>query len=291
MRREQATYGVLEWESDDGVRLAARIYGAGNTRALPLVCLPGLTRNARDFETLAEAIANHPRAPRQVICFDYRGRGESGWAAPATYTTDREAADVISGLAVAGVPKAVFLGTSRGGQVIMDIALTRPDLIAGCVLNDIGPFIDREGLTRISKYVGKTRPARTWEEAAERLKAVMGSHFPAFRQEDWVRFARQLLREGEEGIVPDYDPALAEVFADYDPATFTADLWPGFLALKSTPMLVIRGGLSDILSAATVEAMRRSRPDLQVEQIPDQGHAPVLWEPSVVERIATFLPR
>lgn len=287
---DHPAHALLEWRSDDGVPLSARVYGGGRSDRTPLVCLPGLTRNARDFEALARHVANHPTAARQVIAFDYRGRGASGYAPPETYTPAREAEDVAEGLDYAGVRRAVFLGTSRGGILTLLLAVARPELVAGAVLNELGPTIDGRGLKRIARQMGAVRPMAGWDEAVAAVEASFRSIYPGFGPDDWRRLAGQLCRETADGVVFDYDPALARIFDGFDPDTFHLDLWPAFACLAGRPVMVIRGALSDLLTAATVEAMIRRHPGLVPLVVPDQGHAPVLWERSVLERIAAFLP-
>ena len=131
------------------------------TEALPLVCLPGLTRNSRDFHELALSLAAHPETPRQVVSFDYRGRGMSAYDPDwSHYNIGTEAGDIIAGLAHLKIDQAVFLGTSRGGLVIHILAAVAPQLLAGVILNDIGPEIALPGLNEISQYLNSPREPR-----------------------------------------------------------------------------------------------------------------------------------
>ena len=283
------SYGLIEWRSEDGLRLVARIYGCGRPGAVPVVCLPGLTRNARDFERLAEHVSGHPSAARPVIAFDFRGRGQSDWGPPESYTPMTEAADVLAGLAFMGIDRCAVVGTSRGGIVAMLIAAMRGELIERVVLNDIGPRIEPGGLDRVARAMRAAAPSSDWVEAAAGMRATYADVFPGFGDPDWDRLARQLCRTDGDRIVLDYDPRLIRVFDGFDPATFHVDLWPAYASLAAVPLMVVRGALSDLVSPATVEAMRRGHPRFESCVVPDQGHAPVLWERWVLERISGFL--
>ena len=285
----------LRFAADGGVMLAGRDYpparGGGPPAPLPLVCLPGLTRNARDFHDLAVALSQDAETPRRVLAFEFRGRGASDYADPQTYTVAQEARDTIDGLAAAGIHAAAFLGSSRGGIVTMVLAAQRPDLVRAAILNDIGPLIARKGLARIAAGVGRAPAFADWDAAAEALRAAQGEMFPALERDDWLRYARQLCRETATGVVFDYDPALAAVFADAGPDAPLPDLWPLFRGLALRPMMVIRGALSDILTAATVEAMRRTASDLTLIVVDGQGHAPLLWDRPTQDAVEAFLTR
>lgn len=280
---------LAEWTAPDGVRLVARIHGMGGGGAAPpVVCLPGLTRNGRDFAALAAGLTRRA-APRQVISFDFRGRGGSDAADPSTYTPVQEMADVAAGLDALGISRASAVGTSRGGIVAMLLAGARPDLFDRVVLNDVGPFIEAAGLARVQRAMRAAAAAPDWPTMALRIAETYADVFPHFRSADWDRYARQLCREAEGEIVFDYDPGLLHVFDDFDPATFRGDLWAIYLALKDTPVMAVRGALSDLVSPATIETMRRCHPRFESCVVPDQGHAPVLWESSILERIGDFL--
>lgn len=276
--------------TDDGVALLGREWAADadGGRRLPLVCLPGLSRSGRDFLAIAEAIATDASRPRRVIAIDFRGRGGSGTAPPATYTPAREAADVTAVLAALGIGRAAFLGTSRGGLVTMVLALTRPELIGAAILNDIGPVIETAGLARIGGYLGAPPPA-TWELATRALRASQRGFFPMLDDSGWERYARQIYREGGDRPLLDYDPMLAVSFAAFDPAKPVPEFWSGFEALAGKPVLAIHGALSDILSAATIAAMAEHHPGLAVHTVDGEGHAPLLWDEAAIGAVARFL--
>jgi pimeloyl-ACP methyl ester carboxylesterase len=274
----------------DGLRLHVREYGARTAPGLPVVCLPGLARTTADFDILAGALAGDPQHPRRVLAVDYRGRGLSDHDPnPDNYSIPVELDDVLSVLTARTVESAVFVGTSRGGLILMALAALRPGAIAGVVLNDIGPVIEAQGLMRIKSYVGKLPQPRGFEDGAEILRRLFGPQFTRLGHADWLASARRTWREQDGRLVVTYDPNLARTLAAIDPDHPLPPLWPQFDALAEVPLMVIRGANSDILSAATVEAMRARRRETTVIQIPDQGHAPLLAETDTIARIACFV--
>jgi pimeloyl-ACP methyl ester carboxylesterase len=274
--------------AQDGLRLHVRDYGAPLSRALPVVCLPGLARTAADFESLALALSNGGQ--RRVVALDYRGRGKSDYDPdPANYNLHVELADLLAVLTAFGIGRAAFIGTSRGGILTMLLAVARPTAIAGCVLNDIGPVIELEGLMRIKGYVGKLPQPASFGEAADKLQQRFGSHFPKWDNADWLAFAHRTFKEDGRRIVPDYDPALASVLASVSPERPLPPLWREFDALARIPVMVVRGANSDILSAATVQAMRERRRSLEVAEVADEGHAPALRDAATCSRVAAFV--
>src|SRR5215510_6433591 len=214
LKRASAAGYSLFVSAQDGLRLHVRAHGARTNRALPVVCLPGLARTTADFDALAVALASDRERPRRVLALDYRGRGKSDYdRKPANYSLQVELADVLSVLTALGIGRAVFVGTSRGGILTMLLAVARPTAIAGCVLNDIGPVIELEGLMRIKGYVGKLPQPASFGEAADALRQRFGSHFPKWNDADWRAFAHRTFKEDGGRIVPDYDLALATVLA------------------------------------------------------------------------------
>lgn len=267
----------------DGLRLHYRDYPGPKDRP-PLLCLHGLTRNARDFAVFAE----HYSPSWRVIALDFRGRGLSDYdPAPAGYNPLIYARDVIELLHTLDIPKAICVGTSLGGLVTMTIAATAPQRIAASILNDIGPEFTDVGLDRIRSYVGKDRRFASWDEAAEAIAGIQGPAFPNYDHGDWVAMARRNCRERDGEIVFDYDMAVALPF-EAQP-TPKVDLWPIFKALGQHPLLVVRGELSDLLSAATLEKMHEAVPAMKSVTVPAIGHAPMLDEPEAVAAIDEFL--
>jgi pimeloyl-ACP methyl ester carboxylesterase len=285
--RRPTPWRPVTWQARDGITLYGRVWGDAGLPGLPLLCLPGLTRNADDFDAIAAALSSGPAA-RRVVCFDFRGRGRSGHAPVETYTPATEADDTALGLAALGLERVAILGTSRGGLVAMVLALTQPQRVAAAILNDIAPVIERAGLARIAGYVGVAPPA-DWDEAAAALKASQGEMFPGLDAAGWRRFARQIHRDEAGRPVLSYDPKIGEAFKAFDPANPPPPFWPGFEALAAVPAMVIHGALSDILSAATVAEMAARHPHLTVHTVADEGHAPLLWDEPTQRAIAHFL--
>jgi len=277
------------WFSKDGLRLHYRDYpaAAGNARP-PILCLPGLTRNARDFAGVADRLAGDWR----IIAAELRGRGESERAKdPMSYVPATYLADISALIEQAGLDRFILFGTSLGGILSMLIAATHPGKVAGLLLNDIGPAIDPAGLVRIRGYVGKAGSHPTWLHAARSLAEVHATAYPDYRLEDWIDMAKRLCRLTPGGrIVADYDSAIAEPFKV--PGNESAgDLWPLLDALKPIPSLLVRGGLSDIISTATADRMVAELPLMERVEVPRVGHAPTLFEPECDAAIDRLLAR
>jgi pimeloyl-ACP methyl ester carboxylesterase len=274
------------YHGSDGLRLYARIYPARQDGGLPVLCLPGLTRNSRDFAALAE----HMSERHEVIAADLRGRGRSAWDPdPKHYHLTHYVEDAWSLLDSRGTTRVLIVGTSLGALMGMVMA-ARPDRIAGVVLNDAGPELDLAGLLRIGSYAGKLPPVKSWAEAAAQAKTVHEKAVPGLTDAQWMDYARRNYREDAAGVpVPDMDPQIASGFKQ--PPTGPLQMWPLWSQITAVPMLVIRGGVSDLLSAATVERMRREKPDLEILTVPNRGHTPLLDEPECLEAIDGFLNR
>lgn len=271
------------YQSDDGLRLYARDYPGPAPDAPVILCLPGLTRNSKDFAVLADDL----RQTHRVICPDQRGRGRSARDADASrYRPDQYAQDMRVLLNVLEISAVIVIGTSLGGLMAILMMATDPQRIQAAVLNDVGAEVDPRGIARIAGYVGKTAPANNWEEAAEQTAITNGAAFPDFNSNDWHAMARDLYVQ--EGRVPvlDYDPAIALGLAT---GTAAPILWPLFSMLDKKPMLVIRGEVSDILSVETLAEMSRRLPHLISLTVPRRGHAPTLNETAARDAIAQFL--
>jgi pimeloyl-ACP methyl ester carboxylesterase len=268
----------------DGLKLHFRDY-PGDAGKPPLLCLPGLTRNARDFAEFAERYS--PRF--RILALAFRGRGLSEYdPIPARYVPPTYAHDVIELLDQLEIPRAIFVGTSLGGLVTMLMAVMAPQRIVATILNDVGPELTVEGLDRIKSYVGKEVRFRSWDEAANVVAANNAHAFENYAHDDWVRLTKRNCREENGEIVFDYDMAIAEPFNAPAP-TPQFDMWPLFAALAQKPLLVIRGAKSDLLSAAAAEKMRAAAPDMKLAVVPGVGHAPELTEPEAVAAIDGFL--
>ncbi|HSB97337.1 MAG TPA: alpha/beta hydrolase [Spongiibacteraceae bacterium] len=273
------------YPSADGLQLYCRIYDAAITDAPTVLCLPGLTRNSRDFVELA----THLQSRYRVLALDLRGRGRSAYDLqwqnyqPGTYLADIAALCVALNLA-----RVNIIGTSLGALLAMVFAAQQPSLVGGIVLNDAGPEIDPNGAARIARYVGLQQPVSSWQEAAIQARQTYGHALPDLTDEQWLSYTRQGYRESEDGKpIPDSDPNIGQLFRSG--AATPQNLWPVFTQLKNLPMLVIRGATSDILSAATVRRMAEENPGLQQLTVANRGHAPLLNEPECVAAIDKFL--
>ncbi|MDQ2633586.1 MAG: alpha/beta hydrolase [Pseudomonadota bacterium] len=280
------------YSAPDGLKLHACIYGEPTTDAVPVVCLPGLSRNARDFHELALYLSRREERPRQVVVFDYRGRGLSAYDRNwKNYDVRVEAADVVAGLIAAGVEKAHFIGTSRGGLIIHGLGSLRPTVLKSVVLNDIGPVVEGEGLAQIRSYLERSPKPGNMAEAAAIQRAAHGAAFPALGEADWQRLADAIYRDRNGRPVADFDPALLKVVRTFDLDKPIPAIWRLFEALRGFPMLVIRGANSKLLSAATLAEMAHRHPNCQTVTVEGQGHPPMLETGDLPQTIATFLDR
>lgn len=276
-----------QWRSADGLDLFARDYGE-DAGKLPVICIPGLTRNSLDFEEVAPAIAAQGR---RVLAVDLRGRGRSDRSDnPKTYSPRTYAADMTALTKSIGVSQAIFVGTSLGGLVAMTLAVRNPQVIGGTVLNDVGPEVGKAGLARIRSYAGKGAPVETWNDAAAYVKRTSGAAFPDYPDEAWMPIARRLFRDENGKPVIDYDPQVARASNPVAAWIGARMLWPAFRRLAKTgPLLLVHGEQSDIIEPRTIARMKRTAPHMKVAAVPRVGHAPMLTEPAAREAISTFL--
>jgi pimeloyl-ACP methyl ester carboxylesterase len=273
------------FRSQNDLLLYGRDYGDGAT-GLPLLCLGGLTRNSKDFHDLA--LRHSPF--RRVVAPDYRGRGLStrdpDWR---NYRPETYVGDVLDFLTVLGVERAIVVGTSMGGLLAMGLAALRPALVAGVIINDIGPEIAGDGYRRILEYISTDRPQSDWPAAIVALRDM----FPTLAlptPAKWQRMAEATYRRGDDGLLHyDWDPALVRGLAS--DSSNLPDLWAYYRGLGSRPALVLRGALSDVLSKATFERMAHEKPDLVRVEVPGAGHVPSLDEPESEKAIDEFLAR
>lgn len=269
---------MQHFTTQDGLKLAYSDEGEG----LPLLCLAGLTRNARDFDF----VAPHLQGVR-LIRMDYRGRGKSERADWKTYTPLHEAQDALALLDHLGIAKAAILGTSRGGLIAMGLAAAARDRLLGICLNDVGPVIDPGGLEVIMTYLGRNPNARTFDDAARAL-AKTSDGFAHVPHERWLAMARNIFDETPDGLVINYDPKLRDSVAAAS-AGPVPDLWPLFDAMTGLPLALIHGEGSNLLTDATVAEMRKRRPDMIYGRVPDRGHVPFLDEPEALRAIRAWL--
>lgn len=284
MSAEEPRYGDGFYVVRDGLKLHYRDYPGGEGKP-PLLCLHGLTRNARDFADFAERYSPNFR----VIVPEFRGRGMSDYdPLTARYTPLTYVGDVLELLDNLKIDRAIFVGTSLGGLVTMAIAAMAPQRIAAAILNDVGPELEKIGLDQIQNYVGRGERFDSWEEAAAAIKRNQQAAFPDYSPEDWLAAAHRHCREEGGKIVFDYDPAIADAFKSVGAAP-EVDLWPLFAALAQKPLLIVRGELSLLLSAETARRMRDAAPEAKFVEVARTGHAPMLDEPEAVAAIDSFL--
>ena len=277
------------FRSADALRLHYRDYQPPPAAAprLPVLSLPGLTRNSRDFE----ALAPHLQRTRRVLSPDLRGRGRSdrdpNWRnyQPAVYLQD-----IAALLVDAGVDRVVIVGTSLGGLLAMLLGAANPAAVAGIVLNDIGPEIDPRGGARIAGYVGRNPPVRSWDEAVAQARSTYGVALPDLPDSIWPVLARRSFVEVDGVPRLDMDPMIGEAVRSAAAGPHP-DLWPVYAALRAIPMLAFRGVLSDVLSAETFARMARENPALVAVDVPGRGHPPLLDEPVCLAALDSFLSR
>lgn len=280
-------YQDRNWNSADGLSLYFRDYaGPEGYDGPPVICMHGLTRNSRDFGDLAPHIAQ----TRRVIVPEMRGRGMSDYAPESsTYNPVQYVADVELLLAQEGIDRFISVGTSMGGLMTIMLAAAKPGRIAAAVINDIGPKIETAGLSRIGGYVGQGRSYPTWIHAARSMAQVHGEAFPNYDLEDWIEMAKRTLVVSQNGRIGyDYDMAIADPFKQSGNAA-PPNLWGAYEALNGVPMLLVRGDLSDLLSADTVRQMGVRNKAMTSVTVPGVGHAPMLNEPQALSAIDALL--
>lgn len=272
------------YQSRDQRRLFYREFGDSAAKRSPVLCLAGFTRNSKDFGKLAAQLSAH----RRVLCPDLRGRGQSDYDPdldryhPKTYLDD-----IWELLTVTDTPRVVVIGTSLGGLLAMMMAATRPQAVAGVVLNDVGPEIAPEGLARICAYIGKLPEVRTWPEALAQSKAVYELALPDLSDEEWEQFTKCQYAEDTHGVVRrEYDPKLGDALRRL--SGVPGEAWELFAALKEVPTLAFRGAISDILSPSVFDKMAQVKTDLRRVLVPNRGHVPLLNEPACQTALEGF---
>lgn len=288
---------LVRIRSQDDLSLAVRIFDTASapgadTPRLPLLCLPGLSRNSRDFLALGQFFSQHATEPRQVIAIDYRGRGLSD-ADPdwRNYRPVVEANDTLIIAAALGIERAILVGTSRGGIISMLIGALRPALIAGVVLNDIGPVLDGRGLARIKANLSSSQLVPGWDEATALVRSTLEAQFPALSESDWSAYANAYFAPTRRGLAPQFDPDLRRTVVDIDVTEKIPVLWPQFMSLAGVPVLAIRGENSDLLTPRTLSEMASRHPRLEQLTVAGQGHAPLLRDELTLEAMRAFACR
>ncbi len=290
----EPSYQSRFFSSADGLRLHLREYGSRLDPGLPVVCLPGLTRNAADFGPLASALANGLAGGRRrrVLALDYRGRGLSDYDPDwRNYTLPVENDDILAVLTATGVERAIFVGTSRGGLHAMLLSATRPSIIAGTVLNDIGPVLEPRGLARIRSYVGKIAPPTSEADAIDLLKQLMSQQFNGLSEADWAAYAKISFADEQGRYGGRYDQKLMKAIEVFDLEQPPPELWAQFDGLRNTPLMVIRGRNSDLFSADTLAEMARRHSGCETYIVEGQGHPALLLDAPSINRIASFIAR
>ncbi|MGH8033804.1 MAG: alpha/beta fold hydrolase [Lysobacterales bacterium] len=296
------SYTEHHFRSDDGLGLYYRSYGSGQNT---LLCLPGLTRNCKDFEELAEHLA----AQWRVITPDVRGRGQSDRDPnPAKYHPGTYVRDTWKLLDELGLDRVAIIGTSLGGLMAMIMADQQPRRLIGLVLNDIGPELPPAAITRILLYAGRTSPVGDWEAAAAQMKQSYGLAYRDMPDEFWIRLARMCYRSNAHGeLEPDVDPAIGESLRKAQTlmsvlrtlrrlglkrrvAGVNIDQWDSFRAV-TMPCLLLRGALSDVLTVEIALRMHTMKPEMELVAVTGRGHAPLLNEPEARRAIDRFLNR
>ncbi|MEP3049499.1 MAG: alpha/beta hydrolase [Roseibium sp.] len=282
----------FNWRTHDGLKLAGVDWRQRQPNSqlnkIPVLCLPGLSRNTRDFNDVARFLQSHGH---RVIALDYRGRGLSDWDSDwQNYSLPVEQTDITAAIEELQLDRFALLGTSRGGLHALLMSQNYPsNRMAAVIFNDIGPQIDMRGLQRIASSLDRPMAYASQNEIALWLQQSLSSQFPEFTKAEWLKLAGQLASEKNGKFVFDYDPSLTRQFDDLDPDNPLPDLWPLYKTLADRPVFVLRGEFSDLLNIETCHQMTQDHPDAGLKVISKQGHAPVLWEPEVHSAILDFV--
>jgi pimeloyl-ACP methyl ester carboxylesterase len=291
MTRSASAY--VDWfvSAPDGLRLHARDYGSPLDPGLPVVCLPGLARNGADFGPLAEALAAGAAGQRRrVVAVDYRGRGESDYDPDwRRYDLPVENADILAQLAALEVHEAIVVGTSRGGLHAMLLAAARPSLVRGAVLNDIGPVIELQGLSRVRQYLRYAAAPNSLADAMDYIRKMMSAQFPALSDAEIAAYARASFEKPDGSFGATFDPKLANPLETLRLDTPLPELWTLYGALADIPLLAIRGANSDLLSPQTFAEMARRHRNCATYVVEGQGHPPLLMDAATIARISAFV--
>ena len=269
--------------SAGGLRLYCRDFG-GERAGTPVLCLPGLTRNSRDFADTGERLASR----RRVLTPDFRGRGFSDYDPnwrnyrPGTYVKD-----IWELLDALGIDRVIVLGTSLGGLCAMAMAAQNQRRIAGLIMNDIGPEIADAGLKRVQEYTGRLPPVASWDQAIAQTREIYGAGLPGLSDGDWRRLAERAYREHDGVPRLDFDPHIGRALRELKPQK--GDFWPAFASLDDTPVTLLWGVDSDILTRDIGERMQAAKPDLKIVPVPNRGHVPLLDEPECLAAIDALL--
>jgi len=249
-----------------------------------LVCVHGLTRRGRDFDMLAQALEDQYR----VVCVDLPGRGDSDWlAVAADYQPMTYVQDMAALIARLNVRQVDWVGVSLGGLVGMTLAIQPKTPIRKLVLDDIGAYVAKEALEVINGYVGRD-PTFDDIKGLETYMRDINTGYGKLTDAQWAFLARNSARKDKDTGKwhQHYDPKIAEPFRE----GFSEDvaLWPVWDAIPC-PTLVLRGALSEILTRETAEEMMARKPNAELFEIADAGHAPMLLDPEQIAPVRQFL--
>lgn len=276
-------YEEKRFKAQDGLSLYYRDYATAASSQTPVLCLSGTTQNSKVYSELADRLAED----RRVLCMDWRGHGQSEYDADwehYTYFTDRD--DVLDLLGHEKLHRVIIIGTSLGGIVTMHIVLERPEAIAGVVMNDVGPVIGAAGRQRLHDNMGLPMLFDTFEEAAAAMKARAEAG-GTLSDTAWLERARRVFKQSDDGkVAPDMDPVYGRVFRE---RKRPPDWWSSWEAMKTMPVLAVRGAISDILDEEVLAEMQRRKPDMQSVTVAGRGHCPHLDEPEAQAAIDAFL--
>lgn len=283
-------YDDFWYTSHDGLRLYARDYSqalTNNKNAKTILCMHGLTRNSADFDDICNELSDRYR----LIVVDQRGRGLSDYDPnPTNYNPLVYVQDMFLLLEKLKLTSVILLGTSMGGIMAMIMAAMKPEMVQVIIINDVGPEISKQGLDRLKRYVGKSTPVNNWEEAAKQTESINSIAFPEANEQDWLKFAKRIYTEDDKGCpVIAHDPNIAVPLIDSGDNSVAPNLWPVYEQIIDKPILLIRGEISDIIDTECVLKMQQIKPDIEILEIPNVGHAPLLNEAKVESCIVKFI--
>lgn len=273
------------YRTADGLRLYYRDY-AGPSDKVPVLCLPGLTRNSRDFAALAKWLSTE----RRVICPEFRGRGRSDYDSEwRNYHPSQYAMDTWGLLDELAIERVALIGTSLGGWMAMLMSYQQGGRIVAAVMNDIGPEANPAGIARITAGAGRLDKVATFEDAIAQVKINYDIAFPDWNDEQWHTYTETTYRPADDGGFDlNFDRNIGHA-AREGVSGLTVEPWDLFDSLRNVPTLVIHGELSDILTEDIILRMQQRKPDLRVASVSNRGHAPLLDEKEAVDAIATFV--
>ncbi len=269
--------------AQDGIKLYLRDYNIADSSTSPIICLPGLTRNSKDFHKFAINFYKKKR----VISIDMRGRGNSDYdkSAKNYWKPEIYMSDIFAITSSLNIHKAIYVGTSLGGLMAMQVALLRPTSVSGIILNDIGPNLPEDGVNSIRKNLIKPLEFYSWEEASQYYKKKYKHHHPKINDKKWMELTKNTFRYKNKRIISDYDK---KILIGSVRSSQSNNLWKLYGAIKNIPSIVLRGELSDILLEDTYNKMKLIKEDIIQLTVRNCGHNPMLDEPEVINLTENF---